>query len=53
VKRVHARHRTIRFWDAPDEPVAWSVLLGAGVDFINTDDLVGLKRFLLHGARGS
>jgi hypothetical protein len=46
VKRAHAQGRKVRFWGAPDSPVSWTVLLGAGVDLINTDDLVGLERFL-------
>ena len=46
VKRAHAQGRKVRFWDAPDSPVSWTVLLGAGVDLINTDDLVGLERLL-------
>ena len=46
VEAAHAKHRRIRFWDAPDNARAWSVLYDAGVDLINTDDLAGLQRFL-------
>jgi hypothetical protein len=45
--RAHARGRAIRFWAAPDQPRGWQELLCAGVDYINTDDLTGLRRFLL------
>jgi hypothetical protein len=47
LKEAHARHRLMRFWDAPDNAVAWKVLYDAGVDLINTDDLSGLRAFLL------
>jgi hypothetical protein len=46
VNRAHAQGRKVRFWNAPDSPLSWTVLLGAGVDLINTDDLVGLERLL-------
>ena len=29
----------LRFWDAPDNPQAWSFLENAGVDYINTDKI--------------
>lgn len=47
VERAHAQGRKVRFWNTPDRPVAWQVLLDAGVDVIGTDDLAGLQRFLL------
>ena len=46
VEKAHARGYRIRFWNAPDNPGGWAVLREAGVDFINTDDLEGLSRFL-------
>jgi hypothetical protein len=46
VARVHAKGRRLRLWGAPDTPAAWSELLAAGVDRINTDDLPGLRDFL-------
>lgn len=41
----------VRFWATPDAPgpereAVWSELAAAGVDHINTDDLVGLEEFL-------
>ena len=45
VTRVHAEHRLLRFWNAPDNLRSWSVLDEAGVDLINTDDLVGVRDF--------
>jgi len=47
VRLAHEQGRRVRFWDAPDNPLAWQVLLDAGVDLINTDDLRGLRDFLL------
>ena len=42
----------MRFWATPDLPGAardavWSELLAAEVDHVNTDDLAGLREFLL------
>jgi Glycerophosphoryl diester phosphodiesterase family len=48
VERVHAKGRRLRLWGAPDNAATWSELLAAGVDRINTDDLSGLRDFLLH-----
>ncbi|MCD6339453.1 MAG: phosphatidylinositol-specific phospholipase C/glycerophosphodiester phosphodiesterase family protein [Verrucomicrobia bacterium] len=47
VRRTHQQGRRIRFWAAPDNPAGWEVLYEAGADLINTDDLKGLRRFLL------
>ena len=50
VRRAHAHGRTIRLWNAPDWPRAWDELLRDGVDYINSDDLIGLREFLLNRA---
>jgi hypothetical protein len=47
VAQAHAEGRRIRFWAIPDTPKAWSEMLEAGVDLINTDNLAGLQQFLL------
>ena len=52
LEKAHAKGRLVRFWATPDERsparrVLWGELLLAGVDLINTDDLVGLQEFLL------
>ncbi len=50
VAKAHAQGRKVRFWGGPDIPALWRVQLDAGVDFINTDRLADLRRFLLaHG----
>lgn len=47
VLKAHARGRLVRFWDTPEDPAFWKELRAAGVDLINTDQLVELRRFLL------
>lgn len=52
VHKAHAKGRLVRFWATPDQrsparEALWRELLSAGVDLINTDDLEGLKEFLL------
>jgi glycerophosphoryl diester phosphodiesterase len=46
VRRAHAGGHRLRFWGMPDTPLVWETLRAAGVDYINTDDLAGLARFL-------
>ena len=51
VAKAHAHGRTMRFWGTPDDAGAardavWSMLLGAGVDQISTDDVAGLATYL-------
>lgn len=46
VARAHARGRKLRFWNVPDRPEAWTVLLAAGVDVIGADNLPALRDFL-------
>ncbi|MBO0939979.1 phosphatidylinositol-specific phospholipase C/glycerophosphodiester phosphodiesterase family protein [Fibrella sp. HMF5335] len=37
IKRAHEAGCPIRFWNAPDNPVAWKQLRKLGVDVLNTD----------------
>lgn len=51
VSTAHANGQKVRFWATPDisspqREAIWHELLKAGVDFINTDDLAGLQKFL-------
>jgi hypothetical protein len=48
VRRAHAQGRRVRFWGAPDVEPVWRAQHSAGVDFINTDKLAELRKFLLH-----
>jgi len=55
VQQAHKKGQLVRFWATPDKPglereAIWTELLEAGVDLLNTDDLAGLRAFLL--ARG-
>lgn len=47
VQQTHAEGRRLRFWAIPDKRAAWATLHQAKVDLINTDDLDGLRRFLM------
>ena len=52
VQKAHEKGRMVRFWSTPDNPspareALWRELLSAEVDLINTDDLKGLRQFLL------
>jgi hypothetical protein len=47
VRRTHVQGRRLRLWGAPDTAAGWQILLDCNVDFINTDDLAGLQRFLM------
>ena len=52
VEEAHLNGQRVRFWNTPDYPSAaraavWMELIAAGVDMINTDDLVGLRQYLL------
>lgn len=52
VAQAHDAGQRLRFWGTPDEAgdertAVWTELRDAGVDHINTDDLAGLRDFLL------
>lgn len=51
VERIHRSGRLARFWSAPDTESAWREYRNAGVDLLNTDDLVGMNKFLRHPER--
>jgi hypothetical protein len=46
VTRAHEQGRRLRFWNTPDVPVVWQLLLQSGVDLIGADDLDALRVFL-------
>ena len=48
--RAHAQRRRLRFWNTPDVPVVWRLLVRSGVDVIGADDLDALRRFLSDSA---
>jgi alkaline phosphatase len=46
IQAAHALNKPFRFWANPDVENAWKVLVSYGVDYINTDNLIELSRFL-------
>ena len=48
VEKAHKMGKPVRFWGAPDFENAWVNLIDAGADYINTDRIPELSRFLKH-----
>ena len=46
VDQAHDYGKPFRFWGAPDKPGAWKVFMDLGIDFINTDDPIGLSTYM-------
>jgi hypothetical protein len=46
VAKAHKQGRKVRFWATPEKPAVWKELLAADVDFLNTDKLKELEKFL-------
>lgn len=46
VGQAHLEEKRIRFWATPDNEAVWEVLIRAGVDIINADDIEGMRNFL-------
>ncbi|HKP62357.1 MAG TPA: phosphatidylinositol-specific phospholipase C/glycerophosphodiester phosphodiesterase family protein [Polyangiales bacterium] len=46
VMQTRGRRQQLRFWGTPDQPAVWNELLAAGVDYIGSDALDRLRRFL-------
>lgn len=51
VAAAHKFGKKVRLWASPEKKEVWQQLLDCGVDFINTDQLVELKNFLLNNAK--
>lgn len=47
VKTVHAQGYKLRFWGTPDIEAVWSQEWASGVDWINTDRLTDLRRWII------
>lgn len=47
VTSTHAEGKRLRLWANPDTPEGWTTLHKLGVDIINTDNLEGLRDYLL------
>ncbi|MDR2228121.1 MAG: alkaline phosphatase [Flavobacteriaceae bacterium] len=46
VEKAHKQQKPIRFYGAPDFPNAWVNFMDLGVDYINTDHIPDLKKFM-------
>ncbi|MBE4947052.1 alkaline phosphatase [Chryseobacterium culicis] len=46
VNKAHMQQKPVRFYGAPDFPNAWVNLMDLGVDYINTDHIPDLKKFI-------
>lgn len=46
IDKAHALTKAFRFWGVPDGPSAWKALMQLGVDYLNTDHIHELARFL-------
>lgn len=46
VERAHRADKTLRFWGVPSKTAIWKVLLEAGVDWIQVDNLEAYEDFL-------
>lgn len=47
VAETHRQGRMLRFWATQDDERVWKMLLAEGVDLVGSDDLDGLRRFLV------
>ena len=46
IHKAHLLQKKVRFWDAPDLPVAWETFINLEVDYINTDRIQDLSSWL-------
>jgi alkaline phosphatase len=46
VKKIHKKGKKLRFWATPDTPTAWTTLMNLKLDYVGTDNLTGLAKFL-------
>jgi len=54
IGKWHSRHIPVRFWNAPDQPEAWTWFIRLKSDFINTDHIPELATFLnASGGKGN
>jgi len=46
IAKAHALHKQIRFWGVPDNALTWQMMMDLGVDYINTDHIADVARFI-------
>ncbi len=47
VSKAHANGSKVRLWGSPENETVWNFLRNCGVDLINTDKLVALRKFFI------
>jgi YVTN family beta-propeller protein len=46
ISEAHALGKLFRFWGIPDNAKTWQMLIGLGVDYVNTDRIADLAGFI-------
>ena len=46
IEKAHYLNRAFRFWGVPDNETTWKMMMELGVDYLNTDHIQDLARFL-------
>jgi alkaline phosphatase len=46
IGKAHLLHKQIRFWGVPDTPNTWRIMMALGVDYINTDKIAEVTKFV-------
>ncbi len=46
IAMAHSLHKQIRFWGVPDNQYTWEMMMQLGVDYINTDHIADVAKFL-------
>ncbi|QCR24479.1 alkaline phosphatase [Pontibacter sp. SGAir0037] len=46
IDSVHHLNKKFRFWATPDNVNTWQTLVHLGVDYVGTDDVIGLSNYL-------
>ena len=46
IQEAHRNHKPVRFWGAPDSIDAWKEFIKLGADYINSDHIEDLSKFL-------
>ena len=46
INAIHKKNKKLRFWATPDTPTSWTTLMNLKLDYVGTDNLKGLAKFL-------
>lgn len=46
ITKAHSLNRQIRFWGVPDNPLTWKTMKELGVDYINTDQIATVAKWI-------